>query len=71
MIRQTDIYSVIPTVRVMREDGNGARIINERDFDPSRHRLADSARREDERQKETIEPKRKRGRPRKATNLTE
>ena len=73
MIRTTDIYSVIPTVRVMRDDGRGFRLINERDFDPARHRVAEDGRRDDDspKDKDKDHPKRKRGRPRKVTTLTE
>lgn len=31
----------LPTVRVMRDDGRGTRIINRADYDPRRHRLVE------------------------------
>jgi hypothetical protein len=34
---------ILPTVKVKREGGKGYRLINQADFDPARHELADQA----------------------------
>lgn len=54
-----DIYSRLPVLLVRRIGGRGTHLINERDFDPARHELADGA---TEVERPKLEQKR-RGRP--------